>query len=289
MEGVNGGEPAKEGLGNIPTEKLVEELLERIKAGGIPDKEGTLSGQLTIAKKNLPKQGAIDKSPVVVPEEDKVVSKESEGKKWADILRREGGAFLSGKFATKSWAFFDHEGNRVMLNPDSIGVAGSMSTGFIGRNIAWEVLPMRKYDPAGSDIKFDRKRYAENGECNNRLIITDCADASGKKDGWVAFNYLMFNTNTPDVRLNPNPIGFIFVLPSNRAGELISIIKNGNVDIVEHMFQNTYPGFIGTSENQAQRIIAQGVKILNLLTDSNIKDVPAEIKFSAPVGEATRL
>lgn len=220
--------------------------------------------------------------PAVDPKlEDSVESSvESEGKKWARIIREKGVGILDGKFG--DWRYLDEGGNFIKI-PEHVGKEFK-TAGLFGNKDDSDRRLANCYDGRayfkmpGSDIIT----FSEVSKKANRANFLQLRPLDERKDRFshgVITRYTSWidPRSTFDHR-GPARFYFTFVLPEKEGDEFFSACKK-NFDLIEEVFQSVYPGLTG--KNGARRMITDRLKVI---VPQNSKN-PTEVRFSHPVGE----
>lgn len=222
-------------------------------------------------------------------QEESIKPIETEGKMWAEILRREGGGILRGKFR-KSWIFLNPQGKEEQVSNEEGPYTGGGSYGsydmpYIGKPRVLEVE--KKSLPQVDRYNFDWHR--KNGEVFNSLIVVDADETTGdfkkKFVGWKIFDYSSYLANAPDARGAVIKLQFGFSLPPNRASDFASRVEE-RPDLMEEVFQNMYPGLTGNGK--AERVIVEKMKLVNK-SSPETKNTVADLSFTSPVGETPNI
>lgn len=282
MEGVNGGEPAKEGLGNIPTEKLVEELSRRFHAD--PKLEPPVLKRFDeitaeIEKKSTPEETRVDLKPATESGGAEVQTpSESEGKKWAKIIREKGAGDLTGKFKN-SWGYYDESGSFHGIKPegqeDSGKAIGFTKAGSFGK----PEIPIRGESTDRAYSKIQSSGVAGGSPLDtssNFLIIGDAGMDRKKRDsfkGWRAFKYLTpYNLSQVGGQAGSTDtyLVFNFTLPPEESVQFAEALDK-NPDLIENTFQSVFSGLTG--EKGIKRIAVKKLTIVDNLILGEKEDV----------------
>lgn len=176
-------------------------------------------------------------------------SAESEGKKWAEIIRKEGAGVLRGKFR-KSWTFINPSGKEEQVSSEE----GSFTGGGVFGNIQ---STSRATSRVPESMSLDQFRYkSAHGTAYNTLIIDNYINDPNKK----VFTYFVPVSNAPDNRGWVVPINFVFALSSERASQFVDQMKDKS-DLMEDVFQNVYPRLTG--KGKAERFVVHKMNIID--------------------------
>ena len=287
------GASSEKSLEKISTSDLLAALQERLLAGKAdPAIVSQLRGLVTTLEEkakapNAPQveKGGPAEASAQLAEAETESSAESEGKKWADILRKEGRGILRGKFR-KSWTFINPQGEEERVSDEEGPFTGGGRFGgddmpYVGKPEIQEVDKI--FLPQVDRYNFDW--YHSKGEFFSSLIVVD-ADETKKGfkkefEGWEVFDYSSYLANAPDARGAVIKLRFGFSLPRQRASDFVSRIEE-NPDFMEEVFQNTYPGLTG--KGKAERVIVKQMRLVNK-SSLQTKNTSIDLSFSSSVGE----
>lgn len=288
-EGLSGNSIERsESLKSFSDAQLLGELKKRLLGNPSVDPVVVQALQQTVTE--LQKKAEAVKPPQIEPVADSKVenSAESEGKRWAEILRKEGAGRLRGKFR-KSWTFTNPSGKEEQVSDEEGPFTGG---GYFGNEVKVRIVSSDVSKSLGNKIGVFEKSMFEYMKLNGQLtsfVITDALNSQNDNNfgDWKGFLYSTPLQNAPDARGGVIKLDFSFALPGKRAEELVDSLKaKGNGDLIEDIFQNMYPGLTG--ENGAKRIIVDKMEILNRSASFG-KELPYKLPFSRPVGEAKTL
>lgn len=218
-------------------------------------------------------------------------SVESEGKKWARIIREKGVGLLDGKFR-RDWTYLQDDGKLVKIAEHAdmgFTVAGLIGAGYqdrreinllqgfdIDNNVA---IPLAGRDIVSHEFNMGRESRA------NFLQITPLGPRKDRFSNGIIIRYLAWLDRRSGDSRGETPFGFTFVLPEKEKREFGHVLEK-NIDVIEDIFQNVYPGLTG--EKGANRMIVE--KLIVVDPDDNIKGWmggkrEGKLSFSRPVGE----
>jgi len=308
MEGESGEnktvkEESSEAVKELSDAQVFEELEKRLL--GKSSIEAAIAQRLQGLTVEIQKR--IDAKSLRVEEEPKEVSPqvaearpeslvETDGKKWADILREKSLGGLFGKFSDK-WGYFKPDGTfcNIIQESDRIreelyGIrkgmysisAGYMLAGLYRTGDKSEVEYARSIAHGQHD--FIDTEVIKNVPSRANFLLIEAfkwKDENGAVSDGRRFSYYAWLNprTTPDSRGYHIPLRFAFATAS-KEGNLLETALREKADLIEDVFQNMYPGLTG--ENGAQRMIVNNL----VLEDRTLsKPTSKTLPFSHPVGE----
>lgn len=288
-----GKEPVEKSLKPFSDADIIGELSRRLHANPQLDPIVLKTFDAVTAeikKKLTPEEPKADVKPPEVQ-----APSESEGKKWAKIIREKGAGYLQAKFR-RSWTFTNFKGEE-----EATSEPGAPKDYKEGEN--WHYSVGGQFGDSGLCYASDKvgeaeREYLRNfsrgdlaeerkyGRVFNSLIVGDTARKFLDKENkgrYIRFMYVSKLTNAPDSRTGLLNLNFVFALPFDKASELLAQIKQ-NPDLIEELFQNIYSGL--TQEGKAKRVAVKELQIVEVgLSDIVFK--LSKLPFSKPIGEET--
>jgi len=293
-ESVQPQEPS-ESLKPFSDVELLDELRKRLLSNPKVDPQVLERLQTTVSelqerervKSDIKPEGITEAASSVEPTKPES-SVESEGKKWAKIIREKGVGSLNGKFR-KEWRYLQEGGNFCSIVENSW--IGFRSAGVFGYKDKSEGSLAQGVDPEGSSLieRIIHRTFAEEiritrNESNraNLLSLQPLDSKYGRfcNGLFVCYVSWLSRASCPDGR---GGVGFkfSFVLPEKEKVEFLAALT-GKYDLIEDIFQNVYPGLTG--ENGAKRMEVDKLSVIT----PDIKPYPAQpprASFSRLVGE----
>lgn len=207
------------------------------------------------------------------------LTEESEGKKWANIIRQKGAGKLYGKI-WKGWGYSQPDGNWRSLDDDAD--MEFHSGGEFG--VTNEELPALWNTFVGAGVLASKVYTSHEPNPRTNYLMAIKPDQRLKKfANGVGFSYISWlDPNThPGTAGYPTAFRFDFILPSTQADELIRALRVDRLVLIEDIFQNVFPGLVG--EKGVKRLIVDKLTFQDCLRQQ--PSVPNTYSFSHPIGE----
>ena len=292
-ESVQPQEPS-ESLRAFSDVELLDELKKRLLSNPKVDPQVVERLQTTVSelqerervKSDVKPEGITEAASSVEPTKPEI-SVESEGKKWAKIIREKGVGSLQSKFRAE-WRYWQEDGK--FYNIVEKTWIGFRTAGIFGYKDKSEGSLAQGVDPKGSLLisRILRRASAEDlglKHVSNRANLLSLQPLDSKygrfSNGlFVCYASWLSRESCPDHRGGVR-FDFRFALPEKERVDFITALK-GKYDLIEDIFQNVYPGLTG--QNGAKRMEVDKLSVIT----PDIKPYPAlppRASFSRLVGE----